>query len=99
MNDEVEVVVLEIDAERRRISLGMKQCRSNPWESFAATHRKATKLSGKIKSITDFGVFIGLDGNIDGLIHLSDLSWNEDGDEVIRDYAKGDELEAVVSSG
>lgn len=96
VNDEVEVVVLEIDAERRRISLGMKQCRSNPWESFAATHRKGDKVIGRIKSITDFGVFIGLDGNIDGLIHLSDLSWNEDGDEVIRDYAKGDELEAVV---
>lgn len=96
VNDEVEVVVLEIDADRRRISLGMKQCRSNPWESFAATHRKGDKVVGRIKSITDFGVFIGLDGNIDGLIHLSDLSWNEDGEEVIRNYAKGDELEAVV---
>ena len=96
VNDEVEVVVLEIDADRRRISLGMKQCRSNPWESFAATHRKGDKVVGRIKSITDFGVFIGLDGNIDGLIHLSDLSWNEDGEEVIRNYNKGDELEAVV---
>jgi len=75
VNDEVEVVVLEIDADRRRISLGMKQCIANPWESFAATHKKGDKVSGNIKSITDFGVFIGLDGNIDGLIHLSDLSW------------------------
>lgn len=96
VNDEVEVVVLEIDPERRRISLGMKQCRSNPWDSFAATHKKGDKVTGKIKSITDFGVFIGLDGNIDGLIHLSDLSWNEEGEDVIRNFAKGDELEAVV---
>ena len=96
VNDEVEVVVLEIDPERRRISLGMKQCIANPWDSFAATHNKGDKVSGKIKSITDFGVFIGLDGNIDGLIHLSDLSWDDDGEEVIRNYSKGDELEAVV---
>jgi len=96
VNDEVEVVVLEIDEERRRISLGMKQCKANPWESFAATHKKGDKVVGRIKSITDFGVFIGLDGNIDGLIHLSDLSWDEDGEDVIRNYAKGDELEAVV---
>jgi len=96
VNDEVEVVILEIDPERRRISLGMKQCRANPWDSFAATHKKGDKVTGKIKSITDFGVFIGLDGNIDGLIHLSDLSWDEDGESVIRNYAKGDELEAVV---
>ncbi len=96
VNDEVEVVVLEIDPERRRISLGMKQCRENPWDAFAATHKKGDKVTGRIKSITDFGVFIGLDGNIDGLIHLSDLSWNEDGEEVIRNYSKGDELEAVV---
>ena len=96
VNDEVEVIVLEIDPERRRISLGMKQCRANPWDSFAATHKKGDKVTGRIKSITDFGVFIGLDGNIDGLIHLSDLSWNEDGEEVIRNYSKGDELEAVV---
>ena len=96
LNDEVEVVILEIDPERRRISLGMKQCRDNPWDSFAATHQKGDKVTGKIKSITDFGVFIGLDGNIDGLIHLSDLSWEEDGDAVIRNYSKGDELEAVV---
>ncbi len=96
VNDEVEVVVLEIDPERRRISLGMKQCRANPWDSFAATHKKGDKVVGKIKSITDFGVFIGLDGNIDGLIHLSDLSWNEEGEDVIRNFSKGDELEAVV---
>ena len=96
VNDEVEVVVLEIDPERRRISLGMKQCRANPWDSFAATHQKGDKVVGKIKSITDFGVFIGLDGNIDGLIHLSDLSWNEEGEDVIRNFSKGDELEAVV---
>ncbi len=96
VNDEVEVVILEIDPERRRISLGMKQCRANPWESFAATHNKGDKVVGKIKSITDFGVFIGLDGNIDGLIHLSDLSWNEEGEDVIRNFSKGDELEAVV---
>jgi small subunit ribosomal protein S1 len=96
VNDEVEVVVLEIDADRRRISLGMKQCKDNPWDSFAATHQKGDKVIGKIKSITDFGVFIGLDGNIDGLIHLSDLSWDEEGDDVIRNYNKGEELEAVV---
>ena len=96
VNDEVEVVVLEIDPERRRISLGMKQCRANPWDSFAATHKKGDKVIGKIKSITDFGVFIGLDGNIDGLIHLSDLSWNEEGEDVIRNFQKGDELEAIV---
>ncbi|RBP51475.1 30S ribosomal protein S1 [Arenicella xantha] len=96
VNDEVEVVVLEIDADRRRISLGMKQCRANPWDSFAATHKKGDKVVGKIKSITDFGVFIGLEGNIDGLIHLSDLSWNEEGEDVIRNFSKGDELEAVV---
>ena len=96
VNDEVEVVVLEIDPERRRISLGMKQCRANPWDSFAATHQKGDKVIGKIKSITDFGVFIGLDGNIDGLIHLSDLSWNEEGEDVIRNFQKGDELEAIV---
>ncbi|MBT8115408.1 MAG: 30S ribosomal protein S1 [Arenicella sp.] len=96
VNDEVEVMVLEIDAERRRISLGMKQCKANPWDSFAATHKKGDKVTGRIKSITDFGVFIGLDGAIDGLIHLSDLSWDEDGEEVIRKYSKGDELEAVV---
>jgi len=96
VNDEVEIVILEIDPERRRISLGMKQCKDNPWDSFAATHQKGDKVIGKIKSITDFGVFIGLDGNIDGLIHLSDLSWDDEGEDVIRNYNKGDELEAIV---
>lgn len=96
VNDDVEVMVLEIDPERRRISLGMKQCMVNPWDAFSATHKKGDKVSGKIKSITDFGVFIGLEGNIDGLIHLSDLSWEDDSEEVIRNYSKGDELEAVV---
>ena len=96
LGDEVEVMVLEIDAERRRISLGMKQCKSNPWEDFAMSHNKGDKVSGSIKSITDFGVFIGLDGAIDGLIHLSDLSWDEENEDLIRDYKKGDDLEAVV---
>ena len=96
VNDEVEVVVLEIDPDRRRISLGMKQCIVNPWDAFSATHKKGDKVSGKIKSITDFGVFIGLEGNIDGLIHLSDLSWEDDSEAVIRNYSKGDELEAIV---
>jgi len=93
---EVEVMVLDIDEERRRISLGLKQCKSNPWEAFAATHNKADKVSGKIKSITDFGIFIGLDGGIDGLVHLSDIAWNESGEEAVRRYKKGDEVEAVV---
>lgn len=96
LNDEVEVVILDIDEERRRISLGMKQCRANPWEEFAANFNKGDKVSGKIKSITDFGVFIGLDGGIDGLVHLSDISWNMTGEEAIRKYKKGDEVEAVV---
>lgn len=96
LGDEVEVMVLDIDAERRRISLGIKQCKVNPWEEFAMTHNKGDKVAGAIKSITDFGVFIGLDGGIDGLIHLSDLSWEEDNEELIRDHKKGDELEAVV---
>ena len=96
VGDEVEVMVLNIDEERRRISLGMKQCKANPWEEFAQTHKKGDKVKGQIKSITDFGVFIGLDGGIDGLVHLSDLSWNEPGEEAIRKYKKGDELEAVV---
>ncbi len=98
VGDEVEVMVLDIDSERRRISLGMKQCTPNPWEEFAATHNKGDKISGKIKSITDFGVFIGLDGGIDGLIHLSDLSWDRPGEEVVREYQKGDEVDAVVLS-
>jgi small subunit ribosomal protein S1 len=96
MGDEVEVMVLDIDAERRRISLGIKQTQSNPWEVFAATHNKGDKVEGKIKSITDFGIFIGLDGGIDGLVHLSDISWHEAGEEAVHKYKKGDELEAVV---
>ena len=98
LGDEVEVMVLEIDEERRRISLGMKQCKPNPWEEFAASHQKGDKVSGQIKSITDVGVFIGLPGGIDGLVHLSDLSWTEPGEEAKRNYKKGDELEATVLS-
>jgi len=96
LGDEVEVMILEIDEQRRRISLGMKQCKSNPWDDFAANHQKGDKVKGAIKSITDFGVFIGLDGGIDGLVHLSDLSWSIPGEEAVRNYKKGDELEAVV---
>lgn len=96
VGDEVEVMILDIDEERRRISLGMKQCQANPWDAFSATHQKGDKVSGQIKSITDFGVFIGLDGGIDGLIHLSDLSWNEAGEEAVRQFKKGEEIEAVV---
>ncbi len=96
LGDEVEVMVLEIDEERRRISLGMKQCKPNPWEDFSLSHKKGDKVKGQIKSITDFGVFIGLPGNIDGLVHLSDLSWNEPGEEAVRKYKKGDDVEAVV---
>ncbi|MGB1879193.1 MAG: 30S ribosomal protein S1 [Gammaproteobacteria bacterium] len=96
LGEEVEVMVLDIDEERRRISLGMKQCRSNPWEEFAATHNKNDRVVGRIKSITDFGIFIGLDGGIDGLVHLSDLSWDLPGEEMVRNYKKGDELETVV---
>ena len=96
LGEEVEVMVLDIDEERRRISLGMKQCRSNPWEEFAATHNKSDHVVGTIKSITDFGIFIGLDGGIDGLVHLSDLSWDLPGEEVVRNYKKGDELETAV---
>ena len=96
IGDEVEVMVLDIDEERRRISLGMKQCHTNPWEEFAATHNKGDKVSGSIKSITDFGVFIGLEGGIDGLIHLSDLSWDRAGEDVVREYKKGEDVEAVV---
>ncbi|MCW8848283.1 MAG: 30S ribosomal protein S1 [Sedimenticola sp.] len=98
LGDEVEVMVLDIDEERRRISLGMKQCKNNPWEEFAETHKKGDHVSGKIKSITDFGVFIGLDGGIDGLVHLSDISWDEGSEEGVRDYKKGQELETVVLS-
>jgi small subunit ribosomal protein S1 len=96
LGDEVEVMVLEIDEDRRRISLGMKQCRPNPWQEFAENHRKGDKVSGTIKSITDFGVFIGLPGGIDGLVHLSDLSWNKAGEEAVREFKKGDEVGAVV---
>lgn len=96
VGDVVEVMVLEVDEERRRISLGLKQCKANPWEHFAATHNKNDKVTGKIKSITDFGIFIGLEGGIDGLVHLSDISWNAAGEEAVRNYKKGDEVEAVV---
>ena len=98
IGDEVEVMILDLDEERRRISLGMKQCQSNPWEDFAANHNRGEKVRGQIKSITDFGVFVGLEGGIDGLIHLSDLSWSETGEEAIRNFKKGDEVEAVVLS-
>ena len=96
LGDEVEVMILEIDEERRRISLGMKQCVANPWDDFAMNHKKGDKVRGAIKSITDFGVFIGLPGGIDGLVHLSDLSWSAPGEEAIRNFKKGDEVEAVV---
>ena len=96
LGEEVEVMVLDIDEDRRRISLGMKQCKANPWEEFAQSHKKGDKVSGQIKSITDFGVFIGLPGGIDGLVHLSDLSWNESGEDAVRNFKKGDEVEAVV---
>ena len=96
LGDEVEVMILEIDEDRRRISLGMKQCQANPWEDFAANYNKGDKIKGAVKSITDFGVFIGLPGNIDGLVHLSDLSWTESGEEAVRKYKKGEEVEAVV---
>jgi small subunit ribosomal protein S1 len=96
LGDEVEAMILDIDEERRRISLGIKQCQPNPWEEFAATHNKGDKVGGQIKSITDFGIFVGLEGGIDGLIHLTDLSWNRPGEEAVRDYKKGDEVEAVV---
>ncbi|WP_145484603.1 30S ribosomal protein S1 [Yersinia aldovae] len=96
VGDVVEVMVLDIDEERRRISLGLKQCKSNPWQLFAETHNKNDRVEGKIKSITDFGIFIGLDGGIDGLVHLSDISWNVAGEEAVRDYKKGDEIAAVV---
>ncbi len=96
LGDEVEVMVLDIDTERRRISLGIKQCQPNPWEEFAANHNKGDKVRGQIKSITDFGVFVGLEGGIDGLIHLSDLSWAQPGEEAVRNFKKGDELEATI---
>ena len=98
LGDEVEVMILEIDEERRRLSLGMKQCQTNPWDDFAATMKKGDKVSGQIKSITDFGIFIGLPGGIDGLVHLSDLSWTQTGEEAIRNFKKGDEVNATVLS-
>ncbi len=96
LNQEVEVMVLEIDEERRRISLGVKQCRPNPWKEYALNHNKGEKVIGTIRSITDFGIFVGLEGNIDGLVHLSDLSWNEAGDKILRTYRKGQEIETVI---
>ncbi|MEK7207597.1 MAG: 30S ribosomal protein S1 [Pseudomonadota bacterium] len=96
LGDEVEVMILDIDTERRRISLGMKQCKPNPWEEFAANHQKGEHVKGKIKSITDFGVFVGLEGGIDGLIHLSDLTWSRPGEEAVHDFKKGDEVEAII---
>ena len=96
LGDEVEVMILEIDEDRRRISLGIKQCQPNPWDEFAANYKKGDKVSGAIKSITDFGVFIGLPGGIDGLIHLSDLSWTIPGEQAVRDFKKGQEVEAAV---
>ncbi|HUF72843.1 MAG TPA: 30S ribosomal protein S1 [Gammaproteobacteria bacterium] len=96
IGDEVEVMVLDIDEERRRISLGLKQCKANPWAEFAENYQKGDKVSGQIKSITDFGVFIGLPGDIDGLVHLSDLSWDLPGEEAVRNYTKGEELETMV---
>jgi small subunit ribosomal protein S1 len=96
LGEEVEVMVLDIDEERRRISLGMKQCKANPWDEFASTKAKGDKVVGNIKSITDFGIFVGLEGGIDGLVHLSDLSWDDTGEELVRNYKKGDEIEAVV---
>ncbi|MEJ2682066.1 MAG: 30S ribosomal protein S1 [Gammaproteobacteria bacterium] len=98
VGEEIEVLVLDIDEDRRRISLGLKQCKINPWDDFAKKHNKGDKVTGKIKSITDFGIFIGLDGGIDGLIHLSDLSWEESGEEAVREFKKGDDLEAVIIS-
>jgi small subunit ribosomal protein S1 len=98
LGDELEVLVLDIDEERRRISLGIKQCQQNPWDAFASQYSKGAKISGNIKSITDFGIFIGLEGNIDGLVHLSDISWNETGEEAVRNYKKGDEIETVILS-
>ncbi len=98
VGDEIEVMILDIDQQRRRISLGMKQCQTNPWEAFATTHAKGDTVSGRVRSITDFGVFVGLDGGIDGLVHLSDLSWDLPGEEAMKDYSKGDEVEALVLS-
>ncbi len=98
LGDEVDVMILDIDEERRRISLGIKQCFQNPWDGFAENFKKGDRISGSIKSITDFGIFIGLEGNIDGLVHLSDISWDDTGEEAVRDYTKGDEIETVILS-
>ncbi len=98
IGQEMEVMVLDIDEERRRISLGIKQCFPNPWDEFSATHNKGDMVKGTIKSITDFGIFIGLSGEIDGLVHLSDISWHEPGEDAVRSFTKGDEIEAVVLS-
>ena len=98
LGDEVEIMILEIDESRRRLSLGMKQCKPNPWEDFAANHKKDEKITGNIKSITDFGMFIGLEGGIDGLIHLSDISWVETSEEAVKKYAKGDSVESIIIS-
>ncbi|NKI16869.1 30S ribosomal protein S1 [Spongiibacter sp. KMU-166] len=98
VGDEVEVMILDIDEERRRISLGIKQCQQNPWDAFGSQYSKGDRISGAIKSITDFGIFIGLEGNIDGLVHLSDISWNETGEEAVRKFKKGDEIETVILS-
>jgi len=98
LGDEIDVMILDIDEERRRISLGIKQCSQNPWDGFAESFKKGDKISGNIKSITDFGIFIGLEGEIDGLVHLSDISWDESGEEAVRNYTKGDELETVILS-
>jgi len=96
LGDEVEVMVLEIDEDKRRISLGMKQCRANPWQEFAQNTKRGDRVKGPIKSITDFGVFVGLAAGIDGLVHLSDLSWNETGEAAVREFKKGQEVEAIV---
>ena len=98
VGDEIDVMILDIDEERRRISLGIKQTLANPWDEFDKKHERGDKITGTIKSITDFGIFIGLDGGIDGLVHLSDISWNETGEEAIRNYNKGDTVEAMVLS-
>ncbi|MGA1713643.1 MAG: S1 RNA-binding domain-containing protein, partial [bacterium] len=98
LGDEVEVMILDIDQERRRISLGLKQCQQNPWDSFAEKFQKGDRISGNIKSITDFGIFIGLEGEIDGLVHLSDISWDEPGESAVRQYTKGDKLDTVILS-
>ena len=96
VGDQVDVMVLDINEERRRISLGIKQCRPNPWDEFAATYGRGQRVEGRIKSITDFGIFIGLDGGIDGLVHLSDISWNEPGETAVRRYRKGEDIETVI---